>query len=146
VLDRLVHVVADAGELGDRVELAQHLGALQPEHGAADHHVLAARQLEVEGRAERQHRRDAAVDPQLAVARQGHAADHLQQSRLAAAVAAQDADALAAPNLKVDVAQHPERLEVRFPPAEHDLLQPVVAPGVELVGLSEVLGVDDDIR
>ena len=96
--------------------------------------------------AQRQNRRDAAVDPQLAVARQGHAADHLQQSRLAAAVAAQDADALAAPHLKVDVAQHPERLEVRFPPAEHDLLQPVVAPGVELVGLSEVLGVDDDIR
>jgi hypothetical protein len=80
------------------------------------------------------------------VARQGHATDDLEQRGLAAAVAAQDADALAAADLQVDVAQHPERLEVRLPPTEHDLLQPVVATGVKLVSLPEVLGLDDDLR
>jgi len=80
------------------------------------------------------------------VAWQGHAADDLKQRGLAAAVAAQDADAFAAADLQVDVAQHPERLEVRLPPAERHLLQPVVATGVKLVGLPEVLGLDDDLR
>ena len=146
MLDRLIHIVTDTGKLGDRVELAQYFGALQPEHGAADHDILPARQFEVEGRAERQHRRDATSDTQLAVARQGHAADDLKQRGLAAAVTAQDADALATANLQVDVAQYPERFEVRPPPAKHDLLQPVVATGIKLVGLPEVLGLDDDLR
>jgi hypothetical protein len=120
--------------------------ARQAHDGAADHDVLSARQLGVEGGAERQHRRDAAGDPQLAVGGERHAADHLQQGRLAAAVAAQDADRIAAIDVEVDVAQHPERLVVGLPRAEHDLLQPVAAMSVELVGLAEVPGPDDDLR
>jgi hypothetical protein len=50
------------------------------------------------------------------------------------------------PDLQVDVAQHREWLEVRLPPAECHLLQPVVAAGVELIGLPEVPGLDDDLR
>lgn len=38
-----------------------------------------------------------------------------------------NADALALPHLEADVAKHPERLEVGFPPAEQDLFQPVAA-------------------
>ncbi len=60
--------------------------------------------------------------------------------------AAQDADALALLHFEADVAQHPEGLEIRFPPAEQDLLQPVVAMSVELERLAEVLGLDDDLR
>ena len=49
-------------------------------------------------------------------------------------------------NLAADVVQHPERLEERFPPAEHHLLQPVVAASVKLVRLPQVPGLNDDIR
>src|ERR1700738_4620763 len=143
---RLIHVVADARELGDRIELAQHLRPLQPEHGAADHHVLAPRKLKIEGRAERQPRGYAAGPPELAMGRQGHAADHLEQGRLATAVAAEDADAFAAMDLEVDVAQHPEWLEEGLPPTEHDLFEPIVPTGVELVRLAEILGPNDDVR
>ena len=49
-------------------------------------------------------------------------------------------------HLQADVAQYPERFVVGLPRAEHDLLQPVVPAGVELVGLPEVSGPDDDIQ
>ena len=80
------------------------------------------------------------------MAGQSHAANHLQQGRLAAAVTAQDADALTTPHFEADVAQHPERFEVRLPPAEQDLFQPVVAVSVKLEGLAEVFRLDDDLR
>ena len=68
-----------------------------------------------------------------------HAAQHeLQHEGLHLDIAAAD--------LQVDVPQYPERLEVGLPPAEHDLLQPVIASGIELVGLPQVPGLDDDVR
>src|SRR5918993_2947111 len=144
-LQRLVHEGADAGEIGYRFEFAQDLLALQPEHGAADQHVLASRGLEVERRAERQHRGDPALDPDLALGRARHAADDLQQCGLAATVAPDDAQALAALDLEADVLQRPERLVIGvLLRAEQLLLHPVLRTVVKLVGLRELPRPDHD--
>jgi len=79
-LDWLVHEVADAGEVGDGVELGDDLVAFEAEHRPADQHVLASGRFEIEGGAQRQHGRHAAFDPDLALGRPRHAAHDLQKS------------------------------------------------------------------
>src|SRR4029453_9454732 len=82
---------------------------------------------------------DPALDPDLALGRLGHATDDLQQGGLAAAVAPDDAEALAALDLEADVLQRPERLVVGVLfRADQLLLHPVLRTVVELVGLGEV--------
>ncbi len=69
--------------------------------------------------------------------RSGDAADHLQQSCLAGAVAADDAEAFALADLEVDVAQDPMLLVEALPSAEENLLQLVVSVPIKLKRLAE---------
>src|SRR3546814_11612771 len=72
----------------------------------------------IEAAAQFQQRGDAAVDAARALARGQRAGQHLQQGRLARAVAADDAHGLALPHLQVDPAPRPE-LAVVAPPVAH---------------------------
>jgi hypothetical protein len=87
-LDRGVEEVLDAGEGDDRVHLPVDLGPRHPEDRAVDEDVLPAAQLGVEADADRDQRRDAPAHPHLPLGRGRDAAQHLQQGRLARAVAA----------------------------------------------------------
>jgi hypothetical protein len=100
VLDRRVDEALDLGEGDDLVELAHDLVALHAEHGAVQKDVLASAQLRVEAGADLEQRADAAADARVAGRRLGDAREQLQQRALACAVAADDADGLAARDLE----------------------------------------------
>src|SRR6185312_6691759 len=75
---------------------------------------------------------------------------HLQQARLAGAVAPDDADGLALAHLETDVAQRPEFAEIGMRrPAQHPLharqdhlLEPVGGLRIDLVALGQALDAD----
>ncbi len=105
VLDRLLHEVAEAGELHDLVVLALDLLAGQAEHGAVDEDVLPARDLGVEAGAQLDQGGHAAGDRDAAGGGLEHAGDQLEQGGFARAVAADDAERLAPADGEVDVLQ-----------------------------------------
>ena len=110
VLDRLLHEVGEAGELDDRVVAAVDLAPREPEDGAVDVDVLAAGDLGVEAGAELDQRGDAAVHHHPPGGRAQDAGDELQQRPLPRAVAADDAEGLAAPDLEAHVLERRDRL------------------------------------
>ena len=113
MLHRLVHVVADAGELGDRVELAQHLGALQ----ARARRRRSSRSPGPTARGRRSSRAPAtgAMRP---VTRSspwlGRVMPQITCSRVDLPQPLRPRKPMLSPRrtCEVDVAQHPERLEV----------------------------------
>jgi hypothetical protein len=146
VLDRLIHELADSGELRDGVEAGADLGRAQSQHGRGDEHVLAPGQFRVEAGAELEHGGDPAVHLERAGARADDAARDLQQRRLAGSVAAHDAEAFAAPRLEIDVAERPEIAVMLAPAAGEGLAQPVDRTRVDLVSLAQPRGADGDLR
>ena len=128
-------------------EPRRNLGPAQAEDGAADHGVLAPRQLLIKARAKREDGRNAAArDRDFAMGRIGDAADQLQQRRLAGTIAADDAAALALADLEADVAQDPMLLIEPLPAAEQDLLQLVVSVPIKLKRFAEAVAADHHFR
>ncbi len=145
-LHRLLDEFADVGEGGDGIEARLDLRAGQSEHGAVEEDVFPSGELRVEARAELQQGGDAPVHLDPAAARRQRAADDLQQGGLARAVAADDADRLAAPHLEAHFAQGVE-LAVPGPRVRKQLLQQaVVRLVVDGVALAHALDADGDFR
>src|SRR6185295_2097391 len=107
-LHRRVEEPLDLGERDDLVELRGDLRAAHPEDRAVQEDVLAARQLRMKARADLEKARDAPADPDASGRRLGDARQDLQHRGLARAVAADDAEDLAAPDLERHVLQRPE--------------------------------------
>ena len=99
-LHRRVEELLDLGEGDDLVELAVDLTAGHPQDGAVEVDVLAARQFGVEARADLQQAADPSAQLHPAGRRLGDPREDLQQRRLPGAVAADDADDLARPNVE----------------------------------------------
>ena len=75
-----------------------------------------------------------------------HAADALEQRRLARAVAAEDADGLALLHVEGDVVEGPEVLDVlTLPAVDEPLLERVVLLVVQPEALGDVLDVDGEV-
>ena len=110
VLDRLLHEVAEAGELHDVRVAALDLLAGEAEHGAVDEDVLPPRDLGVEAGPQLDQRRHPAGDGDPPGGRLEHAGHQLQQGRFARAVAADDAEGLAAVNGEVDASPGPRSI------------------------------------
>ena len=120
--------------------------ARQAEDGGADPGVLLTRQQAVESRSEREDRRYAPAHVEEALGRLRDAAQHLQQRRLARAIVADDADALALGDVEVHVGENPFlRIEL-LPKAEDDLLQLIVLMTIELKRLADAGAANDEIR
>ncbi len=105
MLQRPVHELADLGKRG-------HLGVptpdflrLQAEQAGIGEHVFAAGVVGIKADAELQQRLDAAARGHDAGSGPQHAGDDFQERALAAAVAADDADPLAAPDFQRHVLQ-----------------------------------------
>ena len=143
---RLIDERTDAGELANLGEPPQDLGAAQAEHRPGNQHVVATGDVADKAGAKRQDRRDPAVDLKLAAGRPGDAGEQLQERGLARAIMANETDALAAGDFEVEVAQHPVLLIEAAEAAKGDLLQPIGAPGVKLIGLAEPGAADRDVR
>ena len=145
-LHRPVEELADAGEVGNRVQTIDDELPPHAENRAADQHVFAAGELRIEAGAERQHRRDAPARLDRAVGRLRDPADELQQRGLAGAVAADDAEALALGDFEIDVPQHPEFLVIFLHAAEQHLPHAVVVVLVDLKRLPDSGAAHDPIR
>ena len=102
--------LSTSAKADDLVELASDLGARHAEDGAVEIDVLAARQLGMKAGADLEQACDAALDRHLALGRLGDARQNLQKRGLAGAIAADDADHLAALDLKAHVLERPEFL------------------------------------
>ena len=139
-----VDEVADAGELLDGRHPALDLGAAQAIERRAQKDILAAGEFRIEARAELQERGDAPRRLDRSLARLENAADHLEQGRLAGAVAADDADALADPEIEVDIAQRP----VLAAPlgAQQRVGKPRPGRVVEAEALAEAARAHEDLR
>ena len=109
-LDRRVEELLDLGKSNDLVELASDLVRAHAEDRAVEIDVLAARQLRMKSSADLEQAGDAADDGDAPLARLGDARQDLQERGLAGAVAADDAEHLAALNLEAHVLQRPEFL------------------------------------
>ncbi len=116
-LDGRVEEALHAREVDDLVEARGDLGAPHAEDRAVEVDVLAARELGVEAGAHLEQAADAAAQLDAPRRRLGDARQDLEQRALARAVAADDAEHLAAPHLEVDVAQRPDRFAPRRAPA-----------------------------
>src|SRR5262249_2476358 len=134
----------DAGEVDDLVEAADDLGAAQPEDRPVEEDVLAARELRMEAGAHLEQAADAAMDLGAARRRRRDAREDLQQGALAGAVAADDADRLAARDLEAHVAQRPQFLVVA---AAERAAQPARERALfaEAVALRQAEGADRDV-
>src|SRR5439155_5830089 len=145
-LDGHVDEVAQLGERDDAVELSLHLLAGEAEQRAVEIDVVASRELGIEACPELDHRADAALDQDLALAGHQHAGDGLEQRALPAAIVADERDGFTRIDGERHVAQRPERL--RGPEmaeaVDHRFLQradllavePVAHPGVADVDLA----------
>ena len=138
-LDRLLDEVADVGERADGVEPRFDLLLRQADDVAVEEDVLAPAELGAEARAQFEDGRDAAVRRHAAGGGLQRAADDLQQRRLAGAVAADDADGLAAPDVEADVGERREFPVILALAAGEELLQPVARRRVEAVVLRRPL-------
>ena len=103
------------------------------------------RELRVESGPEFEQCRQAPSDDHLPLGRRQRPGDDLQQRRLAGAVAAEEADGLAAAHLERHVAQGPELAMVGADAGGQELAQPVARTLVNLVDLADVLRNDDQV-
>ena len=142
----LIEERADAGELRDRRKPFLDLVPLEPENCAADPRVFPSRQRAVEAGAKRQDRRNTAVYFDLAGGWGGDAADDLQERRLAGAVAADNADALAFAHLEAHIIQNPVLIVELLPEPEQRLFQLIVVVGVKLKRLADTAAADHYVR
>ena len=104
-LDRLLDEIANVGKAGDLVEARINFTPGKSHHGAVEVDVLPPGELGVEAAAELEEGGDPALDAYGAFAGLQGAGNDLEEGGLAGAVAADDADGLAAADLEADIAQ-----------------------------------------
>ena len=109
--------------------------ALEAQDGAREIGVLPARQLVVEGGAERQDGGDLAVHLDRAGGRRRDPADPWSKVDLPEPFRPDDADGRATFDLEADILQGPILIVEPPPAAQEDLLHLVERPPIELVGL-----------
>src|SRR5262249_45445773 len=108
VLHRCVKKPVDLGKGDDFGELLADLGARHSEYSAVEEDVFTAGQLGVEAGADFEEAANPAVDHSPSLGRLGDARKDFEERALAGAVAADDADHLAAFDLEGDVLEGPE--------------------------------------
>src|SRR5262249_13118101 len=108
--DVRVNELLHTRKVHDLVELAPDLGTRHAEDSAVEKNVLASGELGMKASADLEQAGDAAGDGDAPLARLGDARQDLQECRLASAIAADDAEHLAALNLEAHVLQRPEFL------------------------------------
>ena len=123
-LHRLVEELADVGERGDAVEFGVLLGPGKTDLGGVEVHVLAPGVFHVETAAQFQQGGDAAMHIDVPRAGPQRPGDDLQQRGFARPVAAQDADALTAPDIERQLVQRGEIPMQRVPPTSQGRQRP----------------------
>jgi hypothetical protein len=145
----LVDEGTDVGKGNDVLQLGLDVRTGKPQDRGVEEDVFPAGELGVEASAEFQEGGNAAVDADGARRRSEGAAEKLEQGGLASAVLPDDAEDLTVGHFEADVVQGVEFVvETAFGPeaAKEHLFEPVHRPGVEVVGLGEVLGDDAGFR
>jgi hypothetical protein len=104
---RLEHLL-DAGEFDDVVEAPADVGTLQAEDDTVQEDVLAPVELRMEPRSDLEQHADATAHPRHALRRHRDPREHLEERRLASAVAADQSDHLALVYGEAHVAKRPE--------------------------------------
>jgi len=146
MLDRLVDVVADVGELDDLVEALAHLARAESVQRGGHRDVVASRIVRMEPGAEFEQRADAAVDGDAAERRRQHAGQQLEQGRLAGSVLADQPEGFAAAHLDIDVAQHRGRVGVGHAMQQSPERAQAIARAEYLrVGLAQPVRGDEDL-
>ena len=143
---RLVDEGADVRERGNGIEPRLDFLRAQPEHRRANADIFPAGELGIESRAQLEHGRDAATRTHLARGRTERSADHLEERGFARAVAADNADRLAAADTQIHVPDRPELFVESSSAPPQQLLQPVLWSAINRIGLSECARVDDRFR
>src|SRR5262249_17725305 len=127
-----------------------HLLAAAAEHAGIEINVVATGKFGIEARAELEECRDTPGRRDRSAVRMQGAAQNLQQRRLSGAVAANDGDGFASPNLEGHVPQRPElaviplrRLSYQpLKPRHNGLLEPVLRSVIDQVALGQVVNPD----
>ena len=109
-LHRRVEKPVDLGEGHDLIELAFDLQPAHPKDRAVEEDVLAAGEFRVEAGAHLQQAGHPTAQADAAGGGLGNAAEQLEKGGLARAVAADDADHLAALDFQAEIPQRPELL------------------------------------
>ena len=137
----------DLREVDDLVEALVDRLLGHAVQGAHQVHVLPAGQVVVEPGAQLQERRDLAVHADLALVRDEHPGDHLEQRRLARAVLTDDAHAVALGDVEGHIAQRPELVAlgvgVTLVAVDEHLTETALASAVHGEFHTEALGLDD---
>ena len=139
VLDGLVDEALDAGEVDDRVQLGVDLLLAHAQDRAVEVDVLAARQLGVEAGADLEHGGHAARRGDPSLVRGEDLRDALEQRRLARTVVAEQAEGLALRDIKGDVVEGPELLELSARTLQERALEGLVAVLVDAEALGDAL-------
>ena len=132
-------------ELGERDDLVHQLAnprSREPVDRAVQEDVLAAREVEMEARAQLEQRRHPAVGDDAAGGRPEDPRHQLQQGRLAGAVAADQPERLPRRDLERDIVERDDLARRRASPGNDGVLEGAVRPFGDLEALRDP--VDDD--
>ncbi len=144
-LHRSIDECLELGEVDDGIEDAVHFLLGHAQEGSVEVDVLPPGQVLLEARAQLEQTGQFALDDDFARSRLEHAADALEQGRLARPVPAQDPDRLTLAHLQGDVLEGPEVLRGGAPPVDDAFLYGVVAPVGQPEPLRDVLDVDRNL-
>ena len=145
-LHRAVDELLQLGEVHDGVEDLVHVALGHPHQRTVQVDVLPAGQVLLEAGTQLQQPGQLAPHGHLAIRGLQHAADALEQGRLARAVAAQDADGLPFPDGQRDAVERPEVLGgLALAPVDQPLLDRLVLAVGQAEALRDVADVDREI-
>ncbi|MNH22425.1 hypothetical protein D3C79_822830 [compost metagenome] len=143
-LYRLVDELAQFGELDDRRSQLLDFRQGQAEDRRVETDVFPPRELGIEARAQLQQRGDLADHLDCALAGLQHPRNQLEQSRLAAAITANDSENLTASDLETQVTDGVVILMVLLAQGVKRFLEPILAGLVQLVELGNAPDRDRD--
>ena len=106
VLELLIHELIKLREIDDVVVHRVDLLTREAQQGTVKVHILPARQFRIESNSKLNERNQLAMNPNLAIIGIVDLRDQLQQSRLAAAIATDDAKELALMDFKADILEY----------------------------------------
>ena len=109
-LDRHVEEALDFGEFHDAGEARLDLATRHPQDRAVHEDVLAAREFQMETRADLEQTRNAPTDPDPSLGRRGDPREQLEQRALPRAIPSDDTDHLTLGDREGQIAQGPEML------------------------------------
>ena len=145
VLDRLIDVSADIGELDDLLHARRELFVTQAVQGRGHFDIVAAAVFGMKPGTKLKQGADAAGHLDLAAAWRQHAGDQLEQGRLARSVLPDDRDRLAPADAKVDVLDHVLRIGVAASDQQARQGAQAVTGQVSLrIGLADTACLDQD--